>query len=205
MHCKSYSHFCSKKYQNICVSLDVNFNESLTNDIVSFEQLGLDGRSHCKHLGKVLLMSTHNIHFCEEIRKKLSSYPFLSGAMLPFLKNALWGPIRAVPFEKGGKSLYDNQQTSNKRLFFSFWLEKNGLILKGEQIYFQGKNCQNCFISFLKRCLFLPFREDPFSQGILCVGKRTGSHKSKLPCENGRNSPKCIQSPSTDLSLLRWF
>ena len=26
--------------QNICVSLDVNFNESLTNDIVSFEQLG---------------------------------------------------------------------------------------------------------------------------------------------------------------------
>ena len=32
--------FFSKKYQNICVSLDVNFNESLTNDIVSFEQLG---------------------------------------------------------------------------------------------------------------------------------------------------------------------
>ena len=32
--------FFSKKYQNICVSLDLNFNESLTNDIVSFEQLG---------------------------------------------------------------------------------------------------------------------------------------------------------------------
>ena len=42
MHCKSYSHFFSEKYQNICVSLDVNFNESLTNDIVSFEQLGPD-------------------------------------------------------------------------------------------------------------------------------------------------------------------
>ena len=40
MHCKSYSHFFSKKFQHICVSLDVNFNESLTNDIVSFEQLG---------------------------------------------------------------------------------------------------------------------------------------------------------------------
>ena len=39
-HCKSYSHFFSKKFQHICVSLDVNFNESLTNDIVSFEQLG---------------------------------------------------------------------------------------------------------------------------------------------------------------------
>ena len=35
-----YSLFFSKKFQYICVSLDVNFNESLTNDIVSFEQLG---------------------------------------------------------------------------------------------------------------------------------------------------------------------
>ena len=42
LHCKSYSHFFSKKYQHICASLDVNFNESLTNDIVSFEQLGPD-------------------------------------------------------------------------------------------------------------------------------------------------------------------
>ena len=37
---KSYSHFFSKQFQHNCVSLDVNFNESLTNDIVSFEQLG---------------------------------------------------------------------------------------------------------------------------------------------------------------------
>ena len=33
-------HFFSKKFQYICVSLDVNFNESLTNDVVSCEQLG---------------------------------------------------------------------------------------------------------------------------------------------------------------------
>ena len=39
---KSYSHFFSKKLQHICVSLNVNFNESLTNDVVSFEQLGPD-------------------------------------------------------------------------------------------------------------------------------------------------------------------
>ena len=32
--------FFQQKIQHICVSLDVNFNESLTNDIVSFEQLG---------------------------------------------------------------------------------------------------------------------------------------------------------------------
>ena len=36
------AHFFSKKFQHICVSLDVNFNELLTNDIVSFEQLGPD-------------------------------------------------------------------------------------------------------------------------------------------------------------------
>ena len=35
-----YSHFFSKKIQNICILLDIDFNESLTNDIVSFEQLG---------------------------------------------------------------------------------------------------------------------------------------------------------------------
>ena len=40
--CKSYSHFFSKKFQRICVSPDVNFNESLTNDVISFEQLGPD-------------------------------------------------------------------------------------------------------------------------------------------------------------------
>ena len=33
--CKSYSHFFSKKFQHICVWLDVNFNELLTNDIVN--------------------------------------------------------------------------------------------------------------------------------------------------------------------------
>ena len=38
--CKSYSHFFSKNFQRICVSLNVNFNELLTNKIVSFEQLG---------------------------------------------------------------------------------------------------------------------------------------------------------------------
>ena len=42
------SSFCTAKAthifsaKNFCISLDVNFNESLTNDIVSFEQLGQD-------------------------------------------------------------------------------------------------------------------------------------------------------------------
>ena len=42
--------FFSKKFQHICVSLDVNFNKSLTNDIVSFEQLGPGLR--CQHKPK---------------------------------------------------------------------------------------------------------------------------------------------------------
>ena len=32
--------FALQKISAYCVSFDVNFNESLTNDIVSFEQLG---------------------------------------------------------------------------------------------------------------------------------------------------------------------
>ena len=47
MHCKSYSHFFSKKFQHICVSFYVNFNKSLTNDIVSFEQPGPDLDLYC--------------------------------------------------------------------------------------------------------------------------------------------------------------
>ena len=39
MPCKCYSHFFSKKFQHTCVSLGVNFNELLTNGVVSFEQL----------------------------------------------------------------------------------------------------------------------------------------------------------------------
>ena len=41
------AHFFSNKFQHICVSLDVNFNESLTNDIVSFEQLGPERFFEC--------------------------------------------------------------------------------------------------------------------------------------------------------------
>ena len=37
--------FFQQKFQHICVSLDVNFNESLTNDVVSFEQLGPEQES----------------------------------------------------------------------------------------------------------------------------------------------------------------
>ena len=42
MHCKSFSHFSNKKYWHISYINVWNFNEMLTNDNVSFEQLGPD-------------------------------------------------------------------------------------------------------------------------------------------------------------------
>ena len=70
MHCKSYSHFFSKKFQHICISLNVNFNESLTNDVVSFEQLGPDFHNINAHtkFGKNPLIFTH---YCLELKIRM--------------------------------------------------------------------------------------------------------------------------------------
>ena len=38
--CKSYSHFFSKNISVYAIFNDQSFNDTLTNDIVSFEQLG---------------------------------------------------------------------------------------------------------------------------------------------------------------------
>ena len=35
---------------------------------------------------------------------------------------------------------------------------------------------------------FFPFRADPSSKGTLCAEKQTESHKSFVPCKNGRKS-----------------
>ena len=74
--CKCYSHFFSKKFQHIRASLDVNFNESLTNDDVSFEQLGPGPRWMDFML--VLMkgaVSTHpdQVHYCFPIETLDSS------------------------------------------------------------------------------------------------------------------------------------
>ena len=42
LHCKSFLHFFKKKYQWIWDINIWNFNDTLTNDVVSFEQLGPD-------------------------------------------------------------------------------------------------------------------------------------------------------------------
>ena len=42
---KSYSHFFSKNFSVYAIFNDQSFNDSLTNDIFSFEQLGPDSES----------------------------------------------------------------------------------------------------------------------------------------------------------------
>ena len=66
----SFSHFFSKKYQNICVSLDVNFKKSLTNDTVSFEQLGPGKYFSNTYLSKVMVSGSLRIQMSSFQRKK---------------------------------------------------------------------------------------------------------------------------------------
>ena len=104
--CKSYSHFFSKNIRAIAIFNDQSFNDTLTNNTVSFKQLGTEV-SHVSHSSKNhdvylapdtgryyhniflispqkhiegIVMNTHNICLHEEIRKIYCEYPFLSGA-----------------------------------------------------------------------------------------------------------------------------
>ena len=65
--------FFSKKFQHICVSLDVNFNESLTNDVVSFEQLGPDVVHTAMNDKKNTFITYIYINFHPLFEKKYSS------------------------------------------------------------------------------------------------------------------------------------
>ena len=76
-------------------------------------------------------------------------------------------------------------------------------IFKGELTQFQGRLLFHFFSTFWKivcskRKEFAPkfftFRVGLFSEGTLCVGKPTGSHKRCLPLKNGWKSTKRIRS-----------
>ena len=58
--CKRYSHFFTKNISVYAVFNDQSFNDTLTNDIVSFEQLGpdLDNKVPLKPKGQTLLLLT---------------------------------------------------------------------------------------------------------------------------------------------------
>ena len=53
--CKSYSHFFSKNISAFAIFNDQSFNDTLTNDIVSFEQVG-PGLQHLIQLGNILAL-----------------------------------------------------------------------------------------------------------------------------------------------------
>ena len=90
MHCKSYSHFFSKKIQHIYVSLDVNFNESLTNDVVSFEQLGPGlYRGILLYISYISMKNIITLWYSLQVphggmRKILCGYHLLSGDALTY-------------------------------------------------------------------------------------------------------------------------
>ena len=44
---------------------------------------------------------------------------------------------------------------------------------------------------------FIPLRVDHFSEGALCAEKQIESHKSCLPCKNGRKLPSVSSSLNT--------
>ena len=54
--CKSYSHFFSKNINIYAIFNDQSFNDTLTNDIVSFEQLGHDLFNQLTYSGSVFLI-----------------------------------------------------------------------------------------------------------------------------------------------------
>ena len=57
MSSKSYSHFFSKNIRVYAIFNDQSFNNMLTNDIVSFEQLGLDHYGNCcKNLNRKIIL-----------------------------------------------------------------------------------------------------------------------------------------------------
>ena len=105
MHCKSYSHFFSKELKHICVPLDENFNESLTNDVVSFEQLGpgvLLQVSLCGSLLTVVhpssLCPSVTIHVFDNSIRTLSIVATILKVFICYLlPNCL---IRSVPMSK---------------------------------------------------------------------------------------------------------
>ena len=75
--------FFSKKFQYICVSLDLNFNESLTNDVVSFEQPGPEHykeRRSQQHCDLFRVTVEENFFFYKETAKNTKNMPYLTDA-----------------------------------------------------------------------------------------------------------------------------
>ena len=67
--------FFSKKFHHICVSLDVNFNESLTNNVVSFAQLGPEHFRNLMRIVTVFIQCKVNLHVKTKVQSTTSNWP----------------------------------------------------------------------------------------------------------------------------------
>ena len=77
--CKSYSHFFSKNISIYAIFNEQSFNDTLTNNIVSFEQLGLNNSSYHFHRSM-----TVQLPYDESTFSFLDLFPFL-----PFVLGAI--------------------------------------------------------------------------------------------------------------------
>ena len=82
--CKSYSHFFSKNISLYAIFYEQSFNDTLTNDVVSFEQLGPD----------IFLISSRTYMVCVVIR---SASPKGSNSFL----------LRVDPFSEGRQNNFE--------------------------------------------------------------------------------------------------
>ena len=122
------THFFSKKFQHICIWLNVNFNELLTNDIVSFEQLGLGWLACCGDWS--------NITFCG-----------ISCSTLFALPGSIAYSIACLPADPG--VLYFPAQSRN---FPGPSCSKLMTLLVNNSLKFSLSDTQICWNFLLKKC-----------------------------------------------------
>ena len=79
--CKSYSHFFSKNISVYAIFNDQSFNDTLTNGIVSFEQLGPE-----------CLVITRCIHTSSSVGVKHGVYPVISSFSISTMTEGHWPP-----------------------------------------------------------------------------------------------------------------
>ena len=159
MHCKSYSHFFSKKFQHNCISLDGNFNASLTNNIVSLEQLGPDchgkryrHRSAYPCVAEFAYTISPYYITAFSLTKVISSYIY--SITVQFILNDIsWHTGQTLSNEEviSTRSKSGFQSANNKILFHKTgfalsgtpWINIGSHDRKSTKQLFQPVNCQN--------------------------------------------------------------
>ena len=202
MHCKSFSHFFIKKYWHIWVINVWNFNVSLTNEVVSFEQLGP---------GKVVHLHRTASHFYTLVkvrqyflpRPRLLCLP-LGAPVVQWVKR--WPANLAVPRSSPAWGrIFSTINRVPLHTAFHYhlpivliWLK---YCLKGRKI----ASHPSIYCSFL-----LPLERSKIKVcGVLAIPSAVGwNHKCFNPCLTG-NPSKChrqtLQTQIRCHTIATWF